>query len=110
MGGRHKRLMDRASSCPLPLLMVAIAGHRPGTDHFFKGSKILFEGLFCFLFVNIQASRCPGEREVVFGCTGFGRLALGLCSLLAGLAVLRPRAKALCVLQEGAHGWLVDDG
>ena len=26
MGGRHKRLMDRASSCPLPLLMVAIAG------------------------------------------------------------------------------------
>ena len=29
--------------------------------------------------------------------------------LLAGLVVLRPRAKALCVLQEGAHGWLVDD-
>lgn len=26
MGGRHERLMDRASSCPLPLLMAAIAG------------------------------------------------------------------------------------
>lgn len=77
-----------------------------------KGSKILFEGLFCFLFVNIQASCCLGEREVVSGCTRLGRLAWGSgpsLRLLAGLAVLWPRAKARCVLQEGAHGWLVDD-
>lgn len=43
-----------------------------------KGSKILFEDLFCFLFVNIQASCCLGEREVVSSCTRLGRLALGL--------------------------------
>ena len=88
MRGKHKRLTDRASPCPLPLLMVASldldgraewgvgarrgSSHTPGSDHFLKGSKILFEGLFCFLFVNIQASGCLGEREVVFDGTRLG--------------------------------------
>lgn len=40
---------------------------------------------------------------------GLGLRPVPSLRLLAGLAVLWPRAKARCVLQEGAHGWLVDD-
>lgn len=46
-------------------------------------------------------------------CTRFGGLALGLCPgpfcLLAGPWALPLWNKALCILQEGGPGWLVDN-
>ena len=80
-----------------------------------KGSKILFEGLFCFLFVNIQASHCPGESEVVSGCTRFGRLALGLrsrpfaCSLASWLFGRGLRHCVFCRKALTAGWWMTNE-
>ena len=80
-----------------------------------KGSKILFEGLFCFLFVNIQASHCPGESEVVSGCTRFGRLALGLrsrpfaCSLASWFFGRGLRHCVFCRKALTAGWWMTNE-
>lgn len=78
-------------------------------DDCLKGSNALFAGLFCLEYTGFLPSREKGGgvllQEVLV-------LALGLCpSLLPAAGPGAPLlwAKALCVLQEGAHGWLVDN-
>lgn len=80
-------------------------------DDCLKGSKTLFAGLF--FFWNIQVSCCPRKEGSGVLLHRFAGLALALCPhpfhLLTGPGVSPLWDKALCVLQEGAHGWLVDN-
>lgn len=129
MGGKHERLMDRAPSCPLPLLMVAIAGlgrrgwvggrdgegkrSQAGHGSFLERVKNFIRGPFLFSVCEYTSFPLSGRKRGGVWLHKVWEAGPGApfpsLRLLAGLVVLRPRAKALCVLQEGAHGWLVDD-
>lgn len=85
------------------------AGHGHVMDDCLKGSNALFYSqAFC---LDTQVSCRPEKREAVSACKRFWASPWGsvppLCPLLARAPLLWD--KALCVLQEGAHGWLVDD-
>lgn len=81
-------------------------------DDCLKGSKNLFAGL-SFLFLNIHVSCRPGKQgssvllhELVGACLGALSLSLLPACWPQGFLLW---VKTLCVLQEGVHGWLVDN-
>lgn len=87
---------------------MGTAGHGHVMDECSKGSNALFYSQAFFVW-NTQVSCRPEEREAVSGCKRLWASPWGCPSLLPARAQA-PLLwdKALCVLQEGAHGWLVD--